>query len=405
MARVKPLSDNKIKTSKPKEKEYKLADGDGLYVHIMPNGSKLWRLRYTLNGKSTTMSLGKYPEVSLSDARELRAKHRESVAKGKKPGKESRISDSMNFRDLSEKYFAHKVELSADTVKAQKAILERDVHPGIGDMIANDVSIDDVIDLLEKVEERQPMRAAKKGAKLKETPRKVSGLLNRIFKYGCTKRWLEINPMGSIDLSVLLKARAPVNRAHTTDIETLKVIVKSLESYVGDYATKTAIELMPYVFVRPANLAAMEWGELDLDKKLWTIPDEKMKMGRDHVVPLTDTMIELIKRMEGNNSKFVFRAPRTASRSISRDTLNAGLQRLGFKGVQSAHGFRHTASTIMHENIHVHGVHTDAIEMQLAHVEKNAVKGTYNKALYIEERSKLMHWWSDFVDDLKRSKG
>lgn len=382
------LSDNKIKALKPKEKEYKVGDGNGLWLFVTPNNSKLWRFRYTLNGKSSTKSLGKYPIVSLKEARQKRDEYRSQLDTGIKP---TDTKKDMTFKELAIEYLDHRHDIGENYANDLKAILKRDFYDAIGGLALDAINPPHLIAIFESMEKRGVKTVAKKSG----------SLINRIFTYGVSKQYTNNNPIASIDLAVVLKKHKPENFAHITDIGVFKSLLKSIDGYTGDIFTKTALQIMPYVFVRPANIRAMLWDELDFDKRTWTIPAEKMKMKRDHVVPLTDSMIEILNNVKGNYSEYVFPSPQSTKRQLSENTLNVALKRLGFKGIMTSHGFRHTASTILHENIHRHGIHSDVIEMQLAHVEKNNVKGVYNKALYMEERVRLMEWWSDYLDELK----
>jgi len=288
-----------------------------------------------------------------------------------------------------EEYNEHRSELNADYIKDNTNLLKRDFNLVMKKQLDN-ITIDDIIACFTGMEKRG----------LKTTPKKAGSLVNRLFRYAVTKRYTVNNPMTSIDLTVLLKKHKPTNFAHITDENVFKQLLHSIQEYTGDIYTRSALRFMPYAFVRPANIRGMLWAEVDFEKRLWTIPGSKMKMDRDHVVPLTDSMIDILDEVNDGRSKYVFPSPQTSLNPMSDNTLNVGLKRMGFAGVMTSHGFRHTASTILHENISVHGLPSEVIEIQLSHVEKNAVKGVYNKALYMTERRALMEWWSNYVDKL-----
>jgi integrase len=256
----------------------------------------------------------------------------------------------------------------------------------------DDITVTDMIECFKGMENRG----------IKSATKKAGSLLNRLFMYAVTLQYTTNNPMASIDLSILLKKHTPKNFAHITDEKLFAELLNAIEEYQGDIYTKTALKFMPYVFLRPANIRGMLWEEIDIQKRLWTIPAEKMKMKRDHIVPLTESMIQILEMVRDGRSIYVFPSPQSPQRQLSENTLNVGLKRLGFAGIMTSHGFRHTASTLLHENIHRHGIQSDVIEMQLAHVEKNSIKGTYNKALYLTDRIKLMRWWSDYLDAMKQ---
>lgn len=390
MARVKSLSDNLIRSLKPEAKQYKRADGDGLWIVVKPNGSRLWHMRYSINGKSSTKSLGKYPAISLKDARIKRDEYRKQVSQGIKPTDKNTKEKHTTFKELTQEYLSHRNDLSEKYVHDINSLLERDFFNIIGHIDINDITIEQMISIFKSMEKRG----------IKTATKKAGSLVNRIFKYAVTMQYTQNNPMASIDLSILLKKHKPNNFAHITDVKLFKSLLLSIDDYVGDIYTRTALQFMPYVFVRPTNIRAALWEEFDFEEKVWVIPAEKMKMKRDHIVPLTDSMIKIIDKVRDNGSKYLFPSPQSTSRMLSENTLNVALKRLGFKDIMTSHGFRHTASTILHENIHNHGIPSDVIEMQLAHVEKNNVKGVYNKALYMKERIELMQWWSNYLDTL-----
>lgn len=388
MSRTKPLTDHKIKALKPSDKMYKVADGNGLYLHINPHGSKRWYMRYILHGKSSMKSLGKYPTVSLKDARQKRDEFNSQIENGLKPVEQK---SNTTFKEISEEYLYHRSELNEKYMNDIHSILKRDFYPSIGHIELDHITPAHMIDIYKGMENRG----------IKTATKKAGSLVNRIFKYAVTTQQTDNNPTANIDLSILLKKHSPNNFAHITDIKLFKELLQSINEYNGDIYTKTALQFMPYVFVRPANIQFALWDEFDFNKKVWIIPKEKMKMKRDHIVPLTNSMIKILDNVKDNGSAFVFPSPISTKRQLSNNTLNMALKRLGFKDLMTAHGFRHTASTFLHENIHIHGIQSDVIEMQLAHVEKNNVKGIYNKALYMSERVRLMEWWSSFIDELK----
>ena len=397
MSNVIPLTDNKIKTSKSRLKEYKLADGDGLRLKIKPSGLKTWELRYNLGGKQSSVALGRYPEVSLKQAREKRLEMRSLIAQGIKPVSTPKTiqvvaEGVITFDDLLSRYNEHRSDLSAQYIMDNTNILKRDFKDLLK-MPIDDIKPAHLVKCFTDMENRG----------IKTASKKAGSLVNRLFKFACTKLWTENNPMGAIDLTLLLKKHKPKNFAHITDPKVLKALLCAINNGVMDISTKTALQVMPYVFVRPANIRAMLWSEIDFKKKTWTIPADKIKTDIDHVVPLTDTVISLIKTMEDNRSVYVFPSPYSKVRGLSENTLNVTLKRLGFDGIMTSHGFRHTASTMLHETIHIHKIPSDVIEMQMIHTEKNSVKGVYNKALYMSERIRLMQWWSDHLDSLQRN--
>jgi len=390
MARVKPLSDTQIKNLKPKEKVYKVADGDGLYLYVYPNGSKLWRLRITSGGNNTTKSLGAYPMIGLKEARISRDNIRRDIFMGINPFIKIKPKTIKTFGLLLEEYLAHHDHLSSQYITDQRNMCTKYVAPFIGSRDIATIETSDIVDILSNMNTLGVWSYAMK----------TGALLNRVFRYATTMQYIKTNPMSGIDISIIIKKREIKNYAHITDKNTLKNVLKKISEYTGSNSVKTALMVAPYVFVRPTNLRQMEWEEIDFEEKIWTIPKDKMKRPRDHIVPLTDRVIELLKTQLGNNSKYVFPSPQNKQKPLSENVLNKALDGMGFRDIIRMHGFRHTASTFLNENIHIHGVPEYVIEAQLAHKIKNKIQDTYNKAQYKLERVHLMNWWSNYIDSL-----
>jgi len=189
-----------------------------------------------------------------------------------------------------------------------------------------------------------------------------------------------------------------------TDPKELGELLRAIHDYQGDISTKYALKLAPLVFVRPANIRYAEWGEIDFEKAVWRIPANKMKMRTPHIVPLSRQALQILEEVRRFNGsyRYVFVSPVSTIKPLSENTLNMGLKRLGFGDKMVSHGFRHTASTMLHENISIHGFHSEIIERQMAHAERNGVKAAYNHAEYLPERTKLMQWWADYLDKLRQ---
>jgi len=352
MGRVVPLSDNKVKSLKPKDKDYKVSDGDGLYLLVTARGTKLWNLRCTINKKSTTIGLGKYPLVSLAQAREKRKEIRSNIANNGTIGSEKeKDSSTVTFSKLCDLYFEHRSDLAESTSDDYKAYLKNHYYDTMGKIDAKNIDpifVIDVISLLDK-------------QKKYEVIKKTGSLLDRIFRFGVTLQYIKSNPMASIDLKVITTPHKKKNFAHTTDEEVFKQILLSIEDYSGEIYTRVALQIMPYIFLRPQNITGAKWKYIDFDKKLWVIPAKDMKMDREHIIPLTDSMISIIKQVEGSGSEYVFPSSYSKTRKMSENTLNMALKRLGWKDVQTAHGMRHSASTMLNEHIEEHGVNSDAL--------------------------------------------
>ena len=390
--RVVPLADKQIKNAKPGEGLQRLSDGDGLYVVVKPNGSKLWRFDYTLGGKRNTLSIGKYPEVSLAQAREKRMQYRKRVAAGFLPLEKKVEVLRPTVNDGALKFF-ERLEKEVGEMYYKKLWQRYDTYIGckIGKMEMDSVEPADIVSMVTDVGDKW------------ETAKRIHGLASRIFSLAVTLGNAKRNPVNDVDISVLVGKIQTQHYAHVTDENELGTILDTIDAYQGDVSTTAALQILPYLFVRPANIRLMERSELDFDRNIWKIPADNMKMKRPHIVPLAWQVADRLKRIsEMHDGPYVFHSPLSRISPLSENTLNYAMVRLGFKDVQTAHGFRHTASTLLHEHMHDIGVESDVIEAQLAH-EKGGVKGVYNHAKYMKERIMLMQWWADFLDGLRQA--
>ena len=393
MARiVSSLTDTKIKNLKSKDKKYKISDGKRLYIVIEPNGRKWWMYEYKYNGKRTQKSLGDYPEISLKKARELREKYRQMELDNIPPSMLNKSTKKQyTLKNLVLEYLDRKnisQKHKRDTINR----LNTHIFTYIGSMDIRDIKKIDIVNIFRNL------------THIPETARRLFNILDNTFKYASTLEIVERNIIADIDFSVLVPKKKSKNFPHITDIEDMKKLLKDIENCNCDITVKTALKLAPYLFIRPFPLVAMEWSEIDFEKREWHIPAEKMKKKREHIVPLTDSMIEILEEIKPftGNKQFVFYSSRSKDKHITTDTLNRALQRLGYKNKMTTHGFRHFAATILNENANKIGVSEKAIAAQLSHTDfKDTMNRVYNKAIYLEERKRLMEWWSDFIDALK----
>lgn len=389
MARmVKALSDAEIKKAKPQEKEFVLYDGEGLQLTIRPNGTKSFEFRYTspLTKKKQKITIGKYPIITLAEAREKRLEFLKMIHNGMDPKVERDTKGEITVEYVCEKFKEHiKDGLAPNTYKRNAGIIERDIKRVLGKHAINDVTRFDVVHMIKSMESRGVSESAKMALKI----------ATRIWRYALSFGWIEHNICLDVDREIFKKT-TPKNLAHTTDVKELKNIIEAVYKSQIAPIVKLAILFSMHTFLRPGNVRFLEWEEIDFQACMISISAEKMKMRKAHMVPLSKeviTLLEEARKLNGSN-KYVFLMH--TGKVMSDMTMNRALERMGYKGVQTTHGFRHTASTILHENIAEHGVHSDAIERQLAHVT-GGVKGVYNKAEYISERVKLMNWWSGFL--------
>lgn len=297
----------------------------------------------------------------------------------------------MTFGELFNQWYAHN-EKSWSYVYALKITQRAEKHllPIIGQMAIEDIKPMDVIKVL---------KLSEAGGRVDLTTR-IRQYITRSFRYGVGFGfgYCEHNPASELPNDIFEKA-VKESYAHTTDPKVLTQILKSIDCYVGDIITRKALELAPYVFLRSRELAGIRWDEIDLENGWIEIPAERMKKKRPHVVPITSKVLEIIEYMKplSGGCEYLFPSPRTMIRHIGEQTLNPALHRLGFKNIQTFHGFRHTASTMLNEM----GFMGDVIEKQLAHEEANKVRGAYNNAQYLPQRKIMMQAWSDYLDGLK----
>lgn len=397
------LKDSEIRAAKlaPGQTLRKLYDrerGDsageaGLFILIRESGAKHWRWKYHYAGKEKLMALGEYPYISLAKARELAAENRKLLLSGIDPmGKRS--TDSANTfeavaRKWHEKWSVGKSPRHADYVIRR---LEADAFKAFGHKAAETVTPADIRELMLAIEQRGARDVAKRAH---ET-------VSQVYRYGVANGLVSQNPAIHFKPSDILKAAKETNFARV-EARDLAALLVAMRDYKGDAKTLYAMQLMSYTFVRISELIEAPWVEFDLDNAKWEIPPERMKMDRPHIVPLSRQAVEVLRglhRLTGNG-KLVFPGANDRNKPMNKETINAALDRMGYKGRQTTHGFRAIASTLLHEQ----GYNHQHIEIQLSHIEGNKVSAAYNKALYLNERTKMMQEWADFLDsELERGK-
>lgn len=396
-----PLTELLVKNAKydPAKKVTKLFDGMGMYLEVTRNGSKYFKLQYYFAGKQKLLSLGVYPTTTLKEARAKRDEAKKMLSNGINPSevrkqkKQSLLDDSENnFQSVATEWFVKfKSKWTPQHAKAKWRSLEKDVFPYIGKAPIKNIAAQDILNLLSRIQERGAI----------ETAHRAKSICSEIFRHGVLNNHCPSDPT-QILKGALLPTQTK-NMASITDTNKLAGLLKAIEGYEGEPITRCALKLAPFVFVRPGELRHAEWSEIDFDKKEWRIPAAKMKMRRMHIVPLSKQVIEIFKEIQPltGHWKYVFPSVRSKDRAMSNNTINAALHRMGYtKEEVTAHGFRGTASTLLHEN----GFRSEIIEAQLAHTEQNKVKAAYNHAAYLAERIDMMQWWADYLDKLKGSK-
>jgi integrase len=388
------LSELKIKSAKPDEKDYVLFDGGGLQMRVRSNGSKLWNFNYRhpVTKKRINMGLGTFPEVSLAQARKGSIAAREILAQGIDP-KEKRdavlqakqAETEHTFRNVATEWF----ELKKDAVTPAYAediwrSLTLHVFPDLATTQISAISAPQVINLLRPLETKGSL----------ETVKRLSQRLNEIMTYGVNSGLIHANPLSGIR-SVFKKPKKKNMAALAPD--ELKELMVSIANASIKRTTRFLIEWQLNTMTRPAEAATTCWADIDFEKRIWTIPAERMKKRRIHIVPLTDqalALLEAIKPYSGHR-EYVFPADRDPRTHCNSQTANMALKRMGFEGRLVSHGMRSMASTILNE----HGWEPELIEVALAHVDKDEVRNAYNRAEYIERRRPMMAWWSDHIQE------
>ena len=399
MAKTNPLTNTEIKQAKPKEKVYKLSDGKGLQLRVKPNGNKSWLLDYIKphTSKRSSMGLGGYPEVGLADARKLRDKARELIAKDINP-KEQKDQDKRQKQEKQANTFFHvasnwfeikKTEIKADTAKDLWRSLELHIFPALSNYPISKITAPIVIDELKPI--------AAKGTL--ETVKRLSQRLNEIMTYSVNTGLIHANPLTGIRSA--FKKPTKQNMPTLTPDE-LPEFLKTLGYASIKLVTRCLIEWQLHTMVRPSEAAGAQWSEIDFENSLWVIPAERMKKAREHTVPLTEQSLELLQRLQpiSGHRKYVFPADRDPKRHANNSTANAAIKRMGYHNRLVAHGLRSLASTILNEQ----GFDPDVIESALAHVDKNEVRRAYNRAEYIERRRIMMTWWSEHIEQAATGK-
>ena len=382
------LSDLQIKRAKPKEKSYTLNDGMGLSLLIDTTGSKGWRFRYRFAGKPKMISFGVYGEVSLAEARQKREECRSLLAKGINPS-EARKAEKIALQFAHENSFEavgrewHSTKTTTWSEGYAKEVLnclEKDIFPYIGQRPIEQIEPLELLTVLQKIEKRGAL----------EQTSKVRRRCGEVLRYAVATGRAKYN--FAPDLAIALSKPKTQHFPFLTESE-LPAFVKALEGYAGSLVTKYATQLLMLTGVRTIELRAAEWKEFDLNNALWEIPKERMKKRRLHLVPLSTQVIDILKKLQvlTGNYSLVFPGRNDARKPMSEASINKVIKMLGYHGRLTGHGFRHTMSTILHE----HGFDSAWIEMQLAHVDKNSIRGIYNHANYLEGRRVMLQWYSD----------
>lgn len=393
------LSKFKISKAKPAEKAYKLADGGGLFLLVKPNGSKLWRQKYRFLGKERLLSHGNYPEVALAQARQKREEARALLADGQDPGVEKKLARitaetqaRTTFKLVAEEYIeaCEERDLSPATMKKKRWFL-LDLASPLHNRPISEITPAELLYLLKSIE--------KSGRR--ETAKKLRGAISAVFRLAVVTMRTEGDPTFALK-DALIPPRV-VSRAAITDETKFGQLLRDMEAYTGWRITIEAMKFQILTMVRPGEVRGAKKQEFDLEKRIWTIPVERTKMRREHLVPLSDQALQIIKdnwpEIEG--VELIFPSLVSNRKWISENAFNSALRRMGYaKEEVTSHGFRATASTILNTR----GFDPEVIEAALAHQDKNTIRRTYNRATYWEQRVVLMQDWAGLVEGFRNSK-
>jgi integrase len=389
------LTNTACRNARPARRPVKISDGGGLFLLVQPSGSKLWRLAYRYHGKQKSLAFGSYPAVSLKDARRKRELAKEQLAQGCDPGEVKRAQKYASMRALANSFEAigrewfeiRRPGWTAGYADRLLRRLEADIFPRIGARPVSNIEPPDLLETVRQIEKRGAIELAKRLLQ-------VSG---QIFRFAIASGRATRDP--SQDLRGALRSPGP--KKHRAALRALELpeFLRALESYSGERSTALGIKLITHTFLRTGEVRFGKWSEIERlegDTPLWRIPAVRMKARAEHLIPLTPQVVAILNQLRrlAGRSEYILPAP-TKQGVISQNTLLYAVYRMGYHSRVTIHGLRGTASTILNEN----GFNRDWIERQLAHVERNDVRAAYNSAEWLEDRRRMMLWWSNYLDD------
>lgn len=391
------LSDAAIRAAKAGAAQFKMFDEGGLFLIVRPSGGKLWRLKFRHQGKEQQLSIGRYPDVGLKEARERRDQARKLIASGANPAFEKKraaiaasISAANTFKAVADEFIAKRDQEGVKEITTIKANwLLALLEPKLGQRPISEIEPYELLEVLKRIEL----------SGRHETAKRALAFSGRVFRYAVATTRAKHNV--AADLKGALISAKVRHHAAIIDPKGVGELMRAIDGFNGHPTTQWALRLAPHVFVRPGELRMAEWREIDLEAAIWRIPATRMKMSREHVVPLSEQAVAILKEAAelAAGGRFVFPSIRTHLRPMSENTLNAALRRLGYTGEEmTSHGFRSTASTLLNES----GKWSrDAIERALAHGDSDSVRAAYHRGVHWDERVKMAQWWSDYLDRLR----
>ncbi|AHB69587.1 site-specific recombinase, phage integrase family [Cronobacter malonaticus] len=380
------LTVKQIDAAKPTDKPYRISDGNGLYVYIPASGKKVWQLRYQFEGKEKIHTVGKYPEIGPAEARNIAFEVKRDLAIGLNPAAKKKQQEKVpdTFGSIYEEWYKHKRQVWSEgyAVELQR-MFEADILPYIGKMTMDDIEPMTLLKVLRRFEERGAMERANKA-------RRRCG---EVFRYAVVTGRAKYNP--APDLADAMKGYRKKNFPFLP-AEQIPAFNRALAGYSGSIVSKIATQVLQYTAMRTKELRSMQWANVDFENRVITIDAEVMKNRKQHLVPMSRQVYDLLRQLQPitSISDFVFAGRNDKKKSISENAVLLVIRQIGYEGLASGHGFRHQFSTILNE----HGWPHDAIERQLAHVDRNNIRGIYNHAQYLEKRKEMMQWWADYID-------
>lgn len=395
------LTDTALRNAKPKDKPYKLYDEGGLFIQVTPSGGKWWRFKYRFDSKEKLLSFGTYPDVPLIAARRRRDDARALLAgdppqdpsiKRQTEKAERQANKTNTFEAWGNKWWLHwhkdKSPRHAEYVKRR---LEADIYPSIGKLPINEIEAHQVVEAIKAIAERGALDIAKRAHQT----------IGQVFRYAIAHNKVSKttrNPASDIKPSDIIQSRAKKNYARV-ELKELPKLLRALDASNSQALTRLAVKLMGLTFVRTSELINARWDEFDFDENQWRIPAERMKMKTPHIVPLSRQALQVLEQLKpiSGHRELVFPNQNDNNKPMSNNTILKALELAGYKGRMTGHGFRGLASTALHEQ----GFDHQHIELQLAHQERNQVSASYNHALYLEPRTKMMQYWADYLDELR----
>lgn len=392
------LSATQVKAAAYEGRAYKLADGGGLTLLVDATG-KHWRLRYRFAGKERMMSFGSLGDVSLAEARDRRQEARNLLRDGidpvahKRAQRAAQAAEEEALEKVSKEWIAGQ-EWASNYREKVEGRLRKYIYPLLGRRPVGEVTAPELLSALRRVEEAGNI----------ETARRCKQHVSRTYRYAIAAGKATHNPATGLEEALAARPR-PKHFAAITDPDKLGAFLRAIEGFDGTPPVRAALRIAPYLLVRPGELRQMEWAEVDLDGALWSIPAEKMKMDRDHLVPLPDQAVGILRELEpwSAGGRYVFPGGRSAERPMSENALTAALRRIGFTGDEvTVHGLRATARTLLDEVLQFR---PDYVEHQLAHAVRDANGRAYNRTSFLNERREMLQTWADYLVGLRENKG